>query len=126
VHAATGKLRKGALAHPMWRVAYPFFLAASAMVKVRGESGRLSPQDQAGFCPQPSAPVMQSRLGVRPVSAAERVGEHTPLPACRLERSVHQHASAPLLSCSGGGERLERRRTSGITHIESVEEDRVV
>ena len=50
------------------------------MVKVRGLSGRLFAQLHAGFWPQPSAVLMQSRSEVRPVSAEARVGEHTAEP----------------------------------------------
>jgi hypothetical protein len=65
----------------MWIVAMPAAFAASATVKVGGGSGSLSAQLHAGAWPQPSAPVMHSRFGVRPVNMAERVGEHTPDPA---------------------------------------------
>ena len=51
------------------------------MVKVRGLSGRLSPQFHAGAWPQPSAPSMHSRVEVRPVSALALVGEQTAEPA---------------------------------------------
>ena len=34
-----------------------------------------------GDCPQPSAPDIHSRFGVRPVRKALLVGEHTPEPA---------------------------------------------
>ena len=58
-------------------------LAAGAQSK--GAGGRratnLSRHDHAGAWPQPSAPLMHSRSGVRPVSSADRVGEHTPDPA---------------------------------------------
>ena len=51
------------------------------MVKVRGLSGRLSPQFHAGAWPQPSAPSMHSRVDVLPVRAELRVGEQTAEPA---------------------------------------------
>ena len=57
------------------------FFAASATVNVRGGKGKFSAQSQAGCCPQPSAPVMHSRFGVRPDKTDDRVGEHTADPA---------------------------------------------
>ena len=53
------------------------------MVKVRGLSGRLSPQFHAGAWPQPSAPSMHSRVDVLPVRAELRVGDHPPSRAVR-------------------------------------------
>ena len=65
---------------PMWMDRIPAALAASAMVNVLGGSCSGDEHCQTGPYPCGLAPVMQSRSGVRPVSAADRVGEHTAEP----------------------------------------------
>ena len=58
-------------------VRYPWRLAASAIVKVSGDKGRLSEQAKAGSWPQPSAEKIHSLSGVLPVRHDALVGEQT-------------------------------------------------